>query len=167
MAIKFIGQLLIGFFHGDCRTLLQTYILQNTPLTKVKIWFLQFILCQNCCLRHSNTNLLNYLTDNKVISKFDKSVRLTFDIPCSKFQPVILHFLQIIKCLKKFFWASPSINLQLFAWLIYLTSFTRDFLEFDTFLVTLHCQTDTFIVSDGHFYFLIDSNRFYKLNFTY
>ena len=149
---EFCDQMTIGSFHGVCLTLLQTYILQNTPLTKVKIWFLQFILCQNCSLRHSKTNSLNYLTKNKVISKFDKSVCLTFQIPCSRFQPVILHFLQILQCLKKFFWTSPSIHFQLFVWLIYLTSFTRYSLEFDTFLVTLHCQTDTLIVSDRHFY---------------
>ena len=105
----------MGSFHGVRLTLLQTYILQNTPLKKVKSWFLQLILCQNCSLRHSKTNLLNYLTKNKVISKFDKSVRLTFEIPRSKFQPVILHFLQILKCLEKFFCTSPLINLQLFA----------------------------------------------------
>ena len=75
----------LGSFHGVRLTLLQTYILQNTPLKKVKVLFLQFILCQNCSLRHSKTNLLNYLTKNKVISKFDKSVRLTFEIPRSKF----------------------------------------------------------------------------------
>ena len=80
-----LSGIICGSFHGVCLTLLQTYILQNTPLTKVKIWFLQFILCQNCSLRHSKTNLLNYLTKNKVISKFDKSVRLTFEIPLSKF----------------------------------------------------------------------------------